>query len=193
MILKKINKDNYLLLDDSNVKTDDIVLIGSNKIGKVLRSFQRGGETNYHVLVGGLTPISSTNCKKIIASTHPIESRLKSDVIIEPLSLSDIESLLGYNVESIVESYCEEQDRLGEPVDYNSYIKGFKDRGELSKHKLFTIDDMMKISQAAFVIKPNYETIIEDFESWFDKRIESLQPDQWEVEFIDGKLNLVEN
>lgn len=53
-----------------------------------------------------------------------------------------------------------------------AFIKGYNE----AKSKFsFSEDDLRKFSQAAFVVKSNNETIIEDFESWFTKRLEQFK------------------
>jgi hypothetical protein len=44
-----------------------------------------------------------------------------------------------------------------------------------SNQAKYTEDDLRKITQAAFVVMSNPETVIADFDRWFEKRLQSLQ------------------
>lgn len=205
--LIKLNEKHYIIVDDFEIKENDYVLTGYNKIGKVLRVFQRGGETNYHVFVNEMTPISSTNCKKIIYSTKPLEyhqvnvklidERVEGWVFdkIKQLSLSEVEELLfGYSVKKLVDEsfenmgyhstvtpYEEDQFKLG-------YKLGFSAHKELTKDKLFTLEDMINFAVNCF--NDNYDEDI-SFYKRVKINIEYLKPKtEWEVEFINGKLTL---
>lgn len=128
-----------------------------------------------------------------------IEGFVWNDAYIEWLETKLTQSqsdFIGYNAEKMAESKWNEivvnlkLDTLHKGMWCGGFQHGFNAHKELVKDKLFTVHDMLKISQAAFVIKSNNETIIEDFENWFNKRIKLLQPTEWEVEFINGKLTL---
>jgi hypothetical protein len=61
-----------------------------------------------------------------------------------------------------------DQDAL-EPV-YYGVIKGYK-----SNPAKYTEEDLRKITQASFIVMSNPETVIADFDRWFEKRLQSLQ------------------
>ena len=64
----------------------------------------------------------------------------------------------------------------------NGFVKGFKYCQSLNE-KRFSLDDMRKLASAAFTIKSNNETLIEDFDKWFDNRIKSLsQPKVFHID-----------
>ena len=65
---------------------------------------------------------------------------------------------------------------------YFGYVEGFKKSQSLNDKK-FSLEDMRKITQAAFTIKSNNETLIEDFDKWFNIKIQSLQqPKVFDIE-----------
>ena len=207
--LIKLNEEDYIIVDGIEVKEGDYVLTEYNKIGKVLRVFQRGGETNYHVFVNEMTPISSTNCKKITYSTKPLEYHQIGPKTknwfktvfdkIKRLPLSKVEELLfGYSVEKLVDEsfenmgyhstvtpYEEDQFKLG-------YKLGFNAHKELPKDKLFTVDDMLRVFKHGILFNQvTSSNCKEAVETEFDLLIKSIKPKtEWEVEYINDKLTL---
>jgi hypothetical protein len=59
-------------------------------------------------------------------------------------------------------------------IGADDYIEGFKE-GYKSNPAKYTEEDLRKITQAAFVVMSNPETVIADFDRWFEKRLQSLQ------------------
>jgi hypothetical protein len=55
-------------------------------------------------------------------------------------------------------------------VARGAFKKGYK-----SNQPKYTEEDLRKITQAAFVVMSNPETVIADFDRWFEKRLQSLQ------------------
>ena len=181
--LIKINEEHYIIVDGFEVKKGDFMYDIDGDIGIAIGEDKSQWEGNM----------------KITHSTQLIDGDEVGACFtkIKQLSLSEVEELLfGYNAEKMAESKWNEivvnlkLDTLHKGMWCGGFQHGFNAHKELVKDKLFTVHDMLKISQAAFVIKSNNETIIEDFENWFNKRIKLLQPTEWEVEFINGKLTL---
>jgi hypothetical protein len=70
----------------------------------------------------------------------------------------------------------------------DGYEKGYLD----SKHNSYSLKDMMKIAQMAFTIKSNNETILEDFQKWFDNKIGNFKKELYIDATVDN-LNIVDN
>lgn len=188
MKLIKLNEEDYIIVDDSEIKEKAFFINEHNQISVCVKALEEFLKTNK-------SPI-----KKITHSNKPLEDVIiankyegKGWINIKPLSLSEIEELLfGYSVEKMANSHCEEQYRLGNDANYNSFIEGFNAHKELVKDKLFTVDDMFKVFKHGILF--NQETVSnckEAVETEFDLLIKSLQqPTEWNVEFISGKLTL---
>jgi hypothetical protein len=83
-----------------------------------------------------------------------------------------------FEVEKLAESsYGEKESDANTDVTFalaKGYINGFKE-GYKSNPAKFTEEDLRKITQAAFVVMSNPETVIADFDRWFEKRLQSLE------------------
>ena len=174
MKLIKINEDHYIIVivDSSDIKEGDVMYDIDGDIGIAIGKDKSQWEGNMKIIY--------SFGKKI------------DGVINKPLS--EVEELLfGYSVKKMVDEsfdnmgfhstvtpYEEDQFKLG-------YKLGFNTHKELTKDKLFTVDDMRNVFILGGKHKvQNPDTFLEKME----KIIQSLQPTEWEVEFINGKLTL---
>lgn len=174
MKLVKINNIHYVIVDDSEIKEGDW-FYNPEKGPTILQS------------LGG---IGSSDWKKITHSTEPIEHigyhvtkgwQLGFDKI-EPLILSEIKELVGeMNLDKkAMEWYNQTKYDSSFIVDPYSYKSGYNQAIEDNKEKKYTEHDILK------VIKLMRK------DSWALKHeiLKELQPkSEWDVEFVDGKLN----
>jgi hypothetical protein len=127
------------------------------------------------------------DAKKVIAQQDQIDfSDLKEEdqkkigwFDVEILAIKDLEDYFGSDLE------------LTEKGTHyiNAFSTGFQKHQELSD-KMFTLEDIRKIAQAAFTVKSNNETLIDDFDKWFEKRIQSLSQKSWEIEVEMEKYDI---
>lgn len=154
-------------------------------------------------------------CRVVTHSTQPLEevvwweretrkSKLGFDKI-KPLSLSEVEeTVYGYSVEKMAEERG--KNKFGTQLYIDYFTEGFKAHQELSKDKLFTVDDMRNafnagskrtyICEADGKDKKCYCKSDDDCDHRyyleFEDYIKSiLPPTEWDVEFIDNKIKLV--
>lgn len=186
MKLIKLNEEHYIIVDDSAIKEGDMFINEHNQISVCVKSLEKYLKNN-----------TTNTIKKVTHSTKPLE-----DIVTENsfktygfIRKQEIEELLfGYSVEKLVDEsfenmgyhstvtpYEEDQFKLG-------YKLGFSAHKELTKDKLFTLEDMINFAVNCF--NDNYDEDI-SFYKRVKINIEYLKPKtEWEVEFINGKLTL---
>ncbi len=198
--LIKLNKEHYIIVDDSAIKEGDMFINEHNQISVCVKSLEEFLKNN-----------TTNTIKKVTHSTKPLEYHQVDVKLIDEgvegwefnkikqLSLSEVEELLfGYSVQKLVNEsfenmgynstvtpYEEDQFKLG-------YKLGFNAHKELAKDKLFTVDDMLMVFKHGILF--NQETVSnckEAVETEFDLLIKSIKPKtEWEVKFINEKLTL---
>ena len=174
-------KENYYVIDDSEIKLDDYYLV-----------LEEGEYVLYNL-------VSETNGKNPLKITHSTQ-----EGIGEQLNLNDIEELVnGYSVENLAESsngYALYGKPLGEKylAFKEGFLSGFEKQKELSKDKLFTVEDIRTIfthrKQLGLTITGNIRNGSDqpDKENWFNESIKLLlPPTEWNIEFQNGKIILV--
>jgi len=174
-------KENYYVIDDSDIKEDDYYLV-----------LEEGEYVLYNL-------VSETNGKNPLKITHSTQ-----EGIGEQLNLNDIEELVnGYSVENLAESsngYALYGKPLGEKylAFKEGFLSGFEKQKELSKDKLFTVEDIRTIfthrKQLGLTITGNIRNGSDqpDKENWFNESIKLLlPPTEWNIEFQNGKIILV--
>ena len=190
--LIKLSSNHYIVVDDSEIKEGDFVY--SRYLGAVYK------KNNFHVSV--------TDEKKIIHSTQPIEYIDFKDIVtetvykkkgwaeIKQIFLSEVEeALLGYNFEEIAEKYINNNypDYLN-PKEKSAAIEdviwGFKKHQELSKDKLFIVEDVVEICFKLFNHTPSGSLTKWERRHYKDF-IQSIQPTEWDIEFINSKIKLL--
>lgn len=178
--LIKINEEHYIIVDGFEVKKGDFMYDIDGDIGIAIGKDKSQWEGNM----------------KITHSTQLIDGDEVGACFtkIKQLSLSEVKELFGYSVEKLVDEsfenmgyhstvtpYEEDQFKLG-------YKLGFSAHKELTKDKLFTLEDMINFAVNCF--NDNYDEDI-SFYKRVKINIEYLKPKtEWEVEFINGKLTL---
>lgn len=178
-------KENYYVIDDSEIKKDDWYLNTSSNTfhkssGTEVFDYRKGYQVNFKI-------------------THSTQ-----EGIGEQLNLNDIEELVnGYSVENLAESsngYALYGKPLGEKylAFKEGFLSGFEKQKELSKDKLFTVEDIRTIfthrKQLGLTITGNIRNGSDqpDKENWFNESIKLLlPPTEWNIEFQNGKIILV--
>lgn len=189
MKLIKINEDHYVVVNDSPIEVGDFVA------EKLLTG-------NYDVFqIDTLNDIDVATQKKI---THSTRSSLENIYKQSPinLSLQEVKELLGIaDVEKKVsehfKNYWTKEDgtemsrdeitadmMTNMLMETSAYNAGYNQALEDNKHKKFTEEDLKAIL-TLFQVQ-QFEQSIDEIVASF-----SRQKREWEVEFIDGKLNLI--
>lgn len=189
--LIKLSEDHYIIVDDSR---------------KSLTS--KGGSGYYLGYDHKIYSISDISNKPVIGQiTHSTQylgflhekgittANLKPDwTNVKYMSLSEVqEAIYGYSVEKMAQSAFTHPDfgkyKIGSVAYYNGYKDGLKAHQELTKDKLFTVDDMWQAFDSGVMFgKEGGETELE----CFNRELKDILPKtEWEVEFIDGKIKLL--
>ena len=142
-------------------------------------------------------------CKKITHSTEPLSEECKRCTgacekcvdNIKPLSLSEVEEAInGYSVEKMaLEEYDESLPNQQMAFHCRmGYKEGFKAHQELTKDKLFTVEDMIN---ALKLYKIHFDVNEQSNHKWFQEPEEFIQlllpKEEWDITFVDGKLKLI--
>jgi len=177
--------NHYYIVDDSEIKeNDDYLWLNNYQICKAEGMLMT---INNHV-----------KNKHIVKITHSTQEGIGL-----PLNLEDIEELVnGYNVEKLAEKYawgCRNEyfTTLVNVIDCvktstRDFIEGFKAHEELSKDKLFTIDDMEYCYNTAKRRAVMQEAGLEPdlgFKDYMNKY--HVPKTEWEIKFEDNKIVLV--
>jgi hypothetical protein len=183
--LVKISDTHYVIVDMSEKGRKGYNYnFALNKIDNLSRNYDESYSENSFL-------------RKITHSTEPLE--LTKTVTVDKLvfnkiksiSLSEVEEVINeYNLDDLIFNKFNKQDKYTFNEFKDVFILGFKAHRELVKDNLFTLEDMKKISQAAFTVKSNNETLIDDFDKWFNKKMQSLLlKAEWDLEFDEnGKM-----
>lgn len=204
MKLIKLNGQHYIAVDDFDIYKEDFVYYKSvnNSLNPPKNGIYKVEKITNKIIQfynnEGLVDVSS--CKKVTHSTQPLESIYNAEAHeveegsfrkIKPFSLSEVEEAInGYSVEKMANSHCEEQNRLSNPHDHNSFIEGFNAHKELVKDKLFTVEQLY----TAFSCGRTYEKSNRQGvgQSELVDYIKSLEKTEWDVEFDEqGKIVLL--
>lgn len=193
--LIKLSDQHYVVADDSEIKVDDYYVGWANNYSTEPK--QRWVLYNLVSTTNGDTP------RKITHSTEPLEYKygsqkqgfnmgaMSSDIklvydLIKPLSLSEVEEAIqGYSFEKMADSLFEkESHHILHPQHQmrECYIKGFKAHQELTKDKLFSVEDIEQAMIEGITI-----------EQFWEKCCKLLLPKtEWEC-IIDeqGKIKLI--
>ena len=184
-MMKKLSEDHYIVMDDSEITTGDIVA------EKLLTG-------KYELFtIHTLNDIDKSTQKKIIYSTQPESLGVGWMQSVQPLLLSEIKELLG--AVDVHKKACAFTKEIGGTHEQRlAYIDGYKEALEDNKEKKYTNEDMLTIRNKLVTILPvgnvaawDMIQAVSKYTKWFDEYVESLQPKtEWEVEFVDGKLKL---
>lgn len=175
--MKKLSEDHYILMDGSEINIGDIVA------EKLLTG-------KYELFtIQTLNDIDRQTQKKITHSTQPESLGVGWMQSVQPLLLSEIKELLGvvdiekkvleYNRKKFVSEFNPKKDQFAAGI-----IVGWKQALEDNKEKKYTYYDI----ENAFNSGRGYG-VPDDIKD-FDSFIQSIQPTEWEVEFVNGKLKL---
>ena len=177
MKIIKLSEEQYIVVDDSEIKIGDIVA------EKLLTG-------KYDLFtIHTLNDVDKSTQKKIVYSTQPESLCMGSMQSVLPLFLSEVKELLGeVDVEKKAkERYTEKDFAPGEILIRKiAWINGYNECLEDNKEKKYTETDIKNAIIRAYSIMGNRIDV-----GYFNEVIQSLQPEtEWEVEFVDGKLKL---
>jgi hypothetical protein len=199
-LIKIKNEKHYIIVDDSQIKEGDFMYDVDGDIGIAIGKDKSEWEGNRKI-THSVKPLEEVCCtpnnqiKRYIDCKGCDKKQLGFNKI-KPLFIQEVEELLsGYSVEKMVD------DRY--PSDINdftdngfdkkeivriAFCDGFNAHKELVKDKLFTMEDMIQAIGFGFGICRRHDRAPFDLEQI--NFIKSLQPTEWDVHFINGKLTL---
>lgn len=199
MKLIKLNKDHYIVIDNSKIKVGDWYYFeGLHKLNASIHTLK-------------VSDNLGRGCFKITYSTKALEGmrRLEPYISYKYLPLADAEEAInGYSVEDMVEQeyFIERKGSMWMPTTHDCIqankqegsIAGFNAAMELTKDKLFTVEDMINAfkegtNSGALYEDVNEEDIEEFSKTEFEEFKKSIIPKtEWNVEFNKhGKLKLI--
>lgn len=196
MKLIKITEDNYIIVDNSEIKEGDYYLFtwgGEQEIQRFFKEQYADRENHKHLY--------DTACKKITHSTQPLELLSENGLSgmgfskVRPLNIFKIKELIGeVDVEEMAKTISIKQNGVEYWDWQNGYIKGYTQALEDNKEKKYTEEDLRKamVLYSAWITggAPSLR-VAETAEQRIEQIIQSLQPKtEWEVEFVNGKIKL---
>lgn len=196
--LIKISDTHYIIVDNSNIKNSDWYYDSTDKDG-LLPIYRRTQDLKYY-----------SGCLKITHSTEPLEKDTSysgsqerpvlhyCDIV--QITIAEIEEVIyGYNVQDLILKKIQSIDNqlslltLGH-LSEGAYI-GFGIHRELTKDKLFTLDDMKQAHRSGIEYgkclysQSNYN---HELAVTTEQYIQSLLlPEEWNIKFINGKIKLI--
>lgn len=209
--LIKLTDDHYVVVDDSEIKSKDMVLLPSKQI-------QYMSDTD----ILDYLQSESLATKKITHSTQPLGVKPITDKVViqedkagkplmsaqyveldmsctvKPLSLQEVKELIG---EVDVEKKVRNEMGIPDYILINSMspsMQGSLEFGincynqclEDNKDKKYTEEDLRKAIEFGYDLRNNHKPINSGID-WVKILTQSLQPKtEWEVEIVDGKLKL---
>lgn len=189
--LIKLSESHYIVVNDSEIKVGDWYI---NTFATCKVRPQKHSKLRH--LINHKKDYRFKYCKKITHSTQPLD---KNDFwVIKELKLSEVEeAIYGYSVEKMAaeSAFCnggfiQTEDEYDVGISY--YHQGFKAHQELTKDKLFTMEDMINVLK---LYKIHIKTNDESKHKWLQEPkefIQSLLPKtEWDVKFVEGKIKLI--
>ena len=186
MELIKINPDHYIIVDDSEIKEGDYILMNWSIIrqcdyidGYMLIDTTQG---KHHISI----------CDKITHSTQPLEN-LNGTLgwkDVEILPLPEVKELLR-EVDVEEKSYQFIKEIGGTREQRLAYIDGYREALEDNKHMRFTYDELLTLALRCWNTASNpMERSVNNLNKIVDEYIQRFEPTSWNVEFVDGKIKL---
>ena len=171
MLMKKLSEEHYIIVDDSDITTGDIVA----------EKLLTGGYELFTIHT--LNDIDKVRQKKVTHSTQPLEW-FGGEIIF----LSEVKELLGVvDVEKKAEKWHNSVDSTYPDVwnrrkeSYKAaFESGYYQALEDNKEKKYTEEDVIKMIEKSRTTGLTAEYLI----------LAHQPQTEWEVEFIDGKLKL---
>lgn len=185
--LIKLSDSHYIVVDKSEIKEGDFVYHPEvSQEYTIVNTLKEGNEKyskGQHIAKGVYKHKPTTNEfykkeRKITHSTQPLEGENTNWEFgwdkIKPLNISEVEEVInGYSLKKISTGMF--------------FDKGFNAHKELTKDKMFTLEDMQKVIRLARV--QSYG----GFNNSIESIIQSLLPKtEWDIEFDEqGKIKLL--
>jgi hypothetical protein len=205
MKLIKLNEEDYIIVDDSEIKEGDFMYDIDGDLGIAIGKDKFEWEGNRKI-THSVKPLEEVCCtpnnqiKRYIDCKGCDKKQLGFNKI-KPLSLSEVEeAIYGYNVEKMAESKWNELtanlklDTLNKGMWCGGFQHGFNTHKELVKARFLSTQLYSNENHLEWIYNrlievhgenSNYDYMIE-----FKKIIQSLQPTEWDVQFVNGKLTL---
>lgn len=185
----KLSEEHCIVVDNSEITTGDIVA------EKLLTG-------KYELFtIHTLNDIDKSSQKKITYSTQPESLGVGWMQSVQPLFLSEVKELLGVvDVEKkalkISPVELDEDEFDVNETHRVTWIDAYTQALEDNKEKKYTEEDLERAYFTGVAdfhekcILKKETAILDILIELFSKYIQSLQPTEWEVEFVDGKLKL---
>ena len=174
--LIKLSDTYYIVVDDSEIKEGDF----DYSVNYKTVTYVDEERAEMHMM-----PVSKGLYKNV---THSTEKLYSNDFWkTNELNLSDIEEVINeYSVEKMAEPI---KKQFGVDCEYWYYKKGFNAHKELTKDKLFNIEDVRNILYSyenyegdSIFVKDVFEDVITKY----------LSPTEWDIEIDEqGKISLI--
>ena len=189
MKLQQIQTKNYVLLVDEEAEINEKpYFIWKDEVHKFHSHAGYGIKTwtDYNEEDGSSLLVNWSNKRKgAIAAYYPLTKEAKE---LEGLPLLPNPFKTEVNTEQLALKFFREANKHEIIFDLG-WIKIFEAGYKAAQSKQFSLEDMKKIAQAAFTVKSNNDSVIEDFEKWFNKRTGALSTPQLPKEFIPEMVN----
>lgn len=199
--LIKLSEEHYIIVDDSEIKESDTILWLEKKIWKNFQKSKHG----YYLQMGSSQFRPIEEFEKITHSTKPLEivairfrkPNPNRDVEgfdkIKELKLSEIEELVyGYNYHTLAKEACIKYGIETDFVNpYTLFIEGFKAHQELTKDKVFTLDQVNRLVNSVTEFMSHNEP--SEFDDWYQKKLQKFLPKtEWDIKIDEqGKITLI--
>ena len=200
MKMVKLTEDHYIVVDDSEITTGDIVA------EKLLTG-------KYELFtIHTLNDIDRQTQKKITHSTQPESLGMGWMQSIQPLFLSEVKELLGVvDVEALEKMYYQQLEQRREVAKnftgqvagrhpdmfghnevhhmVRGYTEGYNQALEDNKERKYTEEDMLNAYYIGWIDRGESSNV--EYPKARNLFKQSIQhKTEWEVEFVDGKLKL---
>lgn len=186
--LIKLSNTHYIIVDDSEIKSNSFYV--NNKVIFLSDSvYNEGNNPN------NSNPKVTDYNYKITHSTQPLD-REGTFINVKEISLIEVDKLInGYSVDEMALQYVIDESYLPTYKEEceRAFINGFNTHKELTKDKLFTIEDMKKAFETGCAYTLGSYKDFQQIHPNKTEFIQSILPKtEWNVEFDENNnLKLV--
>ncbi len=175
MKLIKVQPDNFVVVDNSEVKVGDWYYSSKNVVARMTEEMM-----GYYTLRNLLDTIN-----KITHSTKELDG-------VKTLLLSEVKETIGeVDVEKLVEEYI--GDKISDPFEWvkslliAGYIDGYNQCLQDNKDKIYTDSDIRRVVLLSRAFSDSLTG-----QQIFEEVMLHIRPKtQWDVQFVDGELRLI--
>lgn len=195
MKLIKLSDTHYIVVDDSEIKELEYnTWFYDIKTKLVGQYFQGDVEDSWRKITHSTQPLEKIEGSEVWENGKFLGPDYAFQEII-PLSLSEVEEAINrYSFEEIADEWSTDINNVHPADSYiakQGYLAGFKAHQELTKDKLFTVEQLNEAVAEAWNSSENNEDN-ETYTQVYKRIIQSLLPKtEWDVKFNEqGKIEL---